>query len=529
MSVDLETLASPPAAAPGTDAAATPSPLSSPPAFIASLSKNPLFAGGLGIASLGVGAALVRTSIMRGMLLAQKHLTVSLEIPSKDRSYQWMLHWINRHTSGRTQHLGVETTFTQAANGQVTASFGFVPSTGNHWFWYKKHLIQVVREREKSMIDLQSGSPWETVTLTSLGRSRDIFTQILNEARSLALQKQAGKTLIYTAWGTEWKQFGSGRNKRPLQSVLLPPGLGESLLGDVQEFTRSQQWYLDRGIPYRRGYLLYGPPGCGKSSYIFALAGSLNYNIALLNLNDKGLTDDRLNILLSVVPPRTIVLLEDVDAAFTKEREQKNTYSVTFSGLLNALDGVASTEERVIFMTTNHLERLDAALVRPGRVDVKLEIGHATPGQMRGMFVRFYPGRDLEAERFLQIVDTACRERRAQSETLSSTLSMAELQGFFLVHKHSMESALSHASQIFDAQKQMAIAASFVNSITAAAAAGAGNTSSTDATQADGRTIERVVAVPDAPTDPRVVEEAMRRIAAEEKAAEEEAKKNAKA
>jgi chaperone BCS1 len=109
-----------------------------PPAFISNLTKNPLFAGGLGIAGLGVGAALLRRGLLSGMLLAQKHFTVSMEIPSKDRSYQWMLHWINRHTAGKTQHLGVETTFTQAANGQVNASFEFVPSTGNHWFWYKK-------------------------------------------------------------------------------------------------------------------------------------------------------------------------------------------------------------------------------------------------------------------------------------------------------------------------------------------------------------------------------------------------------
>lgn len=103
------------------------------------LGKNPMFAGGLGIAGLGVAAALVRRSLLSGMLLAQKHFTVSLEVPSKDRSYQWVLHWINRHTQGRTQHLGVETTFTQTpGSGQVQASFDFVPSTGNHWFWYKK-------------------------------------------------------------------------------------------------------------------------------------------------------------------------------------------------------------------------------------------------------------------------------------------------------------------------------------------------------------------------------------------------------
>jgi chaperone BCS1 len=72
------------------------------------------------------------------------------------------------------------------------------------------------------------------------------------------------------------------------------------------------------GIPYRRGYLLYGPPGSGKSSFIQALAGELGYNICLLNLSEPGLTDDRLNHLLGNTPERSILLLEDVDAAFNQ-------------------------------------------------------------------------------------------------------------------------------------------------------------------------------------------------------------------
>lgn len=72
------------------------------------------------------------------------------------------------------------------------------------------------------------------------------------------------------------------------------------------------------GIPYRRGYLLYGPPGSGKSSFIQALAGDLEYNICILNISERGLTDDRLNHLLSNAPERSIILLEDVDVAFTK-------------------------------------------------------------------------------------------------------------------------------------------------------------------------------------------------------------------
>jgi len=288
------------------------------------------------------------------------------------------------------------------------------------------------------------------------------------------------------------------------------------------EFTKSQGWYLERGIPYRRGYLLYGPPGCGKSSFIFALAGALNYNLALLNLNDKGLTDDRLNALLAVVPPRCIILLEDVDAAFSKEREQKNSYSVTFSGLLNALDGVASTEERIIFMTTNHLERLDPALVRPGRVDVKLEVGHATPPQIKGMFLRFFPGQEKEAQRFLDTVLAAQQRRAALAER--AHLSMAELQGYFLVHKHSIDTALSHADTIHDTQKQTAVAASFVSSIRAATATAPAAKQGQTQDQAAGD-VARVTAMPDPPVDFAAVRLIQQRIEAEEAAAVADAKK----
>jgi len=126
-----------------------------------------------------------------------------------------------------------------------------------------------------------------------------------------------------------------------------------------------------------------------------ALAGELDYGICVLNLSERGLTDDRLNHLLSNMPDRSIALLEDVDAAFSRRRvvTEEDGYrgaNVTFSGLLNALDGVASSEERIVVMTTNHPERLDEALVRPGRVDVKAEIGYAGREVVEVMWDRFY-------------------------------------------------------------------------------------------------------------------------------------------
>ena len=197
--------------------------------------------------------------------------------------------------------------------------------------------MQVKRERETRSMQVMSGLPWETVTLTTLSKDRNLFPSLLGEARELAMKGQEGKLVVMTAWGIEWRPFGLPRRKRPLKSVVLDDGISEKIENDVKAFLDRRQWYADRGIipsycprhpnpngglypgiPYRRGYLLHGPPGSGKSSFIQALAGSLGYDICLLNLSERGLADDKLFHLLSNAPERSIILMEDVDAAFNK-------------------------------------------------------------------------------------------------------------------------------------------------------------------------------------------------------------------
>ena len=297
------------------------------------------------------------------------------------------------------------------------------------------------------MVDLQHGIPWETVTMTTLGRNKNLYFDILNESRQAALQSNEGKTIVYTSIGPEWRQFGYPRKHRPLSSVILDQGISEAILSDCNEFITNSQWYTDRGIPYRRGYLFHGPPGCGKSSYIMALAGELEYNICLLNLSERGLSDDRLNHLLSTAPQQSIVLLEDVDAAFVSREDAKHAKTayeglsrLTLSGLLNALDGVASAEGRIVIMTTNYLERLDPALIRPGRVDMKQLVDYATEYQLQQMYSRFYPESSLEKSRLFarRIIESAPRP-----------VSLAEVQGHFMLHKENGRSAINNIERLF--------------------------------------------------------------------------------
>ncbi|XP_026467682.1 mitochondrial chaperone BCS1-like [Ctenocephalides felis] len=250
--------------------------------------------------------------------------------------------------------------------------------------------------------------------------------------------------------GSEWRQFGQPRKRRPLGSVVLDAGVSEKILNDCKDFINNPSWYTERGIPYRRGYLLHGPPGCGKSSYINALAGELEFAICVLNLSERGLTDDRLNHLLSVAPVQSIILLEDIDAAFLSREDtmqQKSAYEglnrVTFSGLLNCLDGVASTEARIVFMTTNYIDRLDPALIRPGRVDMKEYVGYCSQNQLENMFLRFYKGSDKCEQNAKLFANNVL--------ALNKPVSPAQIQGYFMMQKSlAEEHVVQNVKQIWE-------------------------------------------------------------------------------
>lgn len=147
------------------------------------------------------------------------------------------------------------------------------------------------------------------------------------------------------------------------------------------------------------------------------------------------MTDDRLNHLMNHLPDRSILLLEDVDAAFNKREQSSDqgyTSGVTFSGLLNALDGVASAEECITFMTTNHPEKLDLALLRPGRVDFKVLIDNATDYQVEKMFLKFYENDTENCKIFMQ----------KYKELGLKNVSTALLQGLFVYNKRDPKAAI---------------------------------------------------------------------------------------
>jgi hypothetical protein len=125
---------------------------------------------------------------------------------------------------------------------------------------------------------------FNTISYFSTGNQKDLFLSIVEEARTEALLQTEGKTVTYVSPNSglnDWVQFGKPKDKRSLNSVILRKDAKENIVSDAEEFIANSKWYRDREIPYRRGYLLHGPPGMNSrvhSRFEFEDGHSNNYD-----------------------------------------------------------------------------------------------------------------------------------------------------------------------------------------------------------------------------------------------------------
>ncbi|XP_057536812.1 AAA-ATPase At5g57480-like [Amaranthus tricolor] len=191
------------------------------------------------------------------------------------------------------------------------------------------------------------------------------------------------------------------------------------IMADLKEFASGESFYRDTGRAWKRGYLLYGPPGTGKSSMIAAMANYLNYDIYDLEITEVG-SNSELRKLLMKTTTRSIIVIEDIDCSIDlSDRQSKNRSknrqllhshpsrddgptgpgSVTLSGLLNFTDGLWSCcgSERIFVFTTNHVEKLDPALLRSGRMDMHIELSYCCFEALK-ILVKNYVRLDVDEE-----------------------------------------------------------------------------------------------------------------------------------
>ena len=220
--------------------------------------------------------------------------------------------------------------------------------------------------------------------------NKDKFTEQLKNALENAMEIYTNKISISFDWNSK------RREKRPLSTVYTNDNIGQKIYEDIQSFLHSKDLYIQNNILYKRNYLLYGNPGTGKSSLIFALASELNFKINAIDLKSLRSVSDILQKITDT--SKTIYVFEDIDALSTtiKERNMNNkpddnkrvempnnlpdlapnsrVEGINLSDILNVLDGLYTAEGAICFFTTNHIETLDKAFMRDGRMDYKIEL-----------------------------------------------------------------------------------------------------------------------------------------------------------
>jgi chaperone BCS1 len=288
----------------------------------------------------------------------------------------------------------------------------------------------------------------ETIKLHMFSNDCEILKSFVNQAVQHMHEKQRqGINIFVMREHCGWKRIHV-KSPRLLSTVHLDANIASDLKTDMQTFLSSSDWYKSKGIPYKRGYLFYGPPGCGKSSLCQALAVELKMDMYIMNMKAGNLSEIRFATQLNDTLPKSIVLIEDVDTLFTnrndKEDSTRNVYNpISLSGMLNCLDGIASEENRIFMLTTNYVEALDSALVRPGRCDVKTLIDYASRTQIHKMFLHFYS----------EQLESAPSQVRAHADAFAHaippyTMSMAQIQEHLIRHRHSPHDAMRTVGEL---------------------------------------------------------------------------------
>ena len=294
------------------------------------------------------------------------------------------------------------------------------PGIGTHTIRHNGRRFWVSRryDAEKGKgVNLSDTLP-QVLTISCMGRGRGAMEGLLKEIHAWHRARVAEKVPIYVVDGADWVSVGT-KSRRDLSSVFLPSATKDGFVRDVGTFLRSEAVYQSLGLPWRRGYLFHGPPGTGKSSLIAAVASE--YRLPVYLMSFKGAEGSGgatpfggggpdllwLTRLINTCQRPCVLVMEDLDTsaiALGASADDRNSNgeesdgslssgnsgsSGAVSGLLNALDGLPSTDGKVLIITANDPSRLPPALLRPGRIDDSIAFTAMGDAERRAMAAHF--------------------------------------------------------------------------------------------------------------------------------------------
>jgi SpoVK/Ycf46/Vps4 family AAA+-type ATPase len=278
---------------------------------------------------------------------------------------------------------------------------------------YQNHIIDIsitentqeTTNTSKSQ-DKSGTSGNKQIILTSRSADNQLMRDFVKDkCKSPVIKSQILK--IYRSYATPgkecrstWEQLYVKTNKS-IHNTIVSDTVKQQLFDDVNHFINNERWYAQKGIPYKRGYILHGPPGTGKTSIIKAIANEYNLPIFSIDLSSLGSNNDLIQLVTEinyyVQDGRYILTFEDVDRTSIFKNAGSRYYcsrrdEITADCLLNVIDGVMETHGRIVFVTANDVKPLTEmeAFIRPGRIDRKILISYCDQSQFQQLVGNFY-------------------------------------------------------------------------------------------------------------------------------------------
>lgn len=260
-----------------------------------------------------------------------------------------------------------------------------IPENKVIYIYFKDEILKCKLYNKSGYLGSQSGVSYIR-ELSITAESKHILDKFLSWTRD-----RGEKLSIYhynSQFGGTWVEY-EVIQKRDASTIIMKKEDKDKLLSDIDDYVKSEKDYIKYGIMYKRNYLFYGKPGTGKTSLCNALATRLKRNIYIMTFDPKMADSDLLRAVSIIDGKKSILLYEDVDCIFQDRTTNMNNSNITFSGLLNALDGVSKAKGLISIITSNYIKQLDPALLRPGRIDMMIRFDTISKEQIIGMMELF--------------------------------------------------------------------------------------------------------------------------------------------
>lgn len=302
------------------------------------------------------------------------YFTYSIYLDQSDDIYDIFTEWFSNNYPNKFRNIEIRFSKLKVNNydnfykrGWELRKYQFIDY---NWIWYKKRLLWISKDRKELSAAENIFNAYINHYTISGFFAKKAIDELCKELVNFKIKKEGGN--IIQIFITDYNSFRKSNISliKDFKNIFFEKK--EEYLNDLNDFINKKELYKEKGINYKRGYLFHGPPGTGKSSIALATAKYLEYDLYIINLNAIN-GDKELIQLMASVPSKSILLFEDIDCYFKEDREL-NDQNINFSTLLNVFDGVYSPDNCVTIVTTNHLDKLDDALIRKGRADKILYI-----------------------------------------------------------------------------------------------------------------------------------------------------------